>query len=247
MNRYSLRLAWVGLLIGLLTLSAAAIADLSDRERRALETGPGSPPAVTEAAVTDFAATEEAAAEAFAPAPDSGRVLCFAGAGPVPACELRDLQGNSYGALVPDGNREADLGSLPPGRYLLAQGEGSAGSFRVSETGELTEAGGRLWTDGTRLWLEDFRPGAAEVRVSVSEPGYYSFQLVDDLGRRWTRDVFVSDRAPRDPDGGYSRTLRYDGLPEGRYTLVEAGAPLTQFQVLADGTAMIRVNGGDGN
>lgn len=242
MNRDSLRLAWAGTLIGVLTLSAVAAADLTAAESRALREAAAAtePAAVTEtAAPADFSA-EEAAAEVFAPA----EALCscalhVSAADPAPAYEVLDLRGNSWGSLTPDRNREAAVGPLPPGRYQLFCGGEAVGSFRVTEAAVLTEAGGRLWTDGRLLWLEDFSPGAAEVRLALPHPGYYSYQLVDDLGRQWTRDVFVPDRAPPDPDGTYGRTLRFDGLPEGRYTLVSAGAPLTQFRVLAGGTARI--------
>ena len=242
MNRYSLRLVLVGMLIGILTLSAVAVSKLALAGDRPGRAGPVSGSAEASAAVTAEAADpwDGPADQVFAPAEAAGDcVLCFTAA-PAPAYELRDLRGNSYGPIVPGENREASLGALRPGRYLIACGEESVGSFRVTETAELTEAGGRLWTDGARLWLEDFSPGAAEVRLALPHPGYYSFQLVDDLGRTWTRDIFVPEDAAPDPEGTFSRTLRYDGLPEGRYTLTEAGQPLTQFQVLAGGTARIR-------
>lgn len=245
MNRYSLRLAWVGMLIGVLTLSAAAIARLVGDAPRPVRADPVSSETATTTAFADEAADawDEPAAEVFAPAQAAcDCVLCFAAA-PAPAYELRDLRGNSCGVIVPGKNREAALGQLQPGRYLIACGDDSVGSFRVTETAELTEATGRLWTDGNRLWLEDFSPGAAEIRLALPHPGYYSFQLVDDLGRKWTRDVFIPDSAHQDRDGTWSRTLLYDGLPEGRYTLVLAGQPLTQFQVLAGGTAMIDAAG----
>ena len=244
MNRYSLRLAWVGTLIGVLTLSAVAIANLSRAEARAARRNPG-PAAPSQTAALETAAElwEEPAAQVFAPGDgDCSCLLCFSGTDAAGAYELLDLQGRSFGTIRPDSNLESLLGPLPPGRYQLTGDGTSLGSFRITEEEGIEETGGRLWTDGERLWLETFCPGAAEIRLQLPHPGYFSYQLVDDLGRQWTRDVFLSDRTPPDPDGLYRRVLRYDGLPEGRYTLVEAGQPLTQFRVLAGGTALISVD-----
>ena len=62
---------------------------------------------------------------------------------------------------------------------------------------------------------------------------------MDDLGRRWTRDFFIPEQEGRGADGSYARVLRFQGLPEGRYTLVHDRRPLQQFQVLAGGTVRL--------
>lgn len=244
MNRYSMRLAWAGTLIGVLTLSAVAAADLTGLQSRALRKSAAASETAAPTALAETASEpwEEAAVPAFAPA----EAACFcdlhvSAAVPQQAYVLEDLRGTSRGTVIPDGNRAA-LGPLMPGRYRIVCGRQAVGSFRVTEAGTLTEAGGRLWTDGVGLWLEDFSPGAAELRVRLPHPGYYSFQLSDDLGQMWSRDVFVPENAAPDPDGSFCRTLRFDGLPEGRYTLVRAGQPLTQFRILAGGTARIDVD-----
>ena len=138
-----------------------------------------------------------------------------------------------------DADGDAALGPVTPGRYCLTLDSERIGSFRVLENAAITETAGRLWSDGELLHLERFRPGQAEITLTLTEPGYESILLVDDLGRRWTRDFFIPEQEGRGADGSYTRVLRFQGLPEGRYTLVHDRRPLQQFQVLAGGTVRL--------
>ena len=231
MNDYSMRLAALGAMIGVLTLSAAAYANVSAAARIP------DPPAITTQAPAAPPQTGEAA-EALAPA------VCYAALrleSPVRGqlC-LCDLSGSPLSVVEPDEDGDAALGPVAPGRYCLTLGSERIGSFRVLENAAITETAGRLWTDGELLHLERFRPGQAELTLTVLEPGYESIQLVDDLGRAWNRDFFIPEREHRGQDGVYTRVLLFQGLPEGRYTLVRDRRPLEQFQVLAGGTVRIK-------
>ncbi len=152
-----------------------------------------------------------------------------------------DLRGSPLCAAVPDAEGDAALGPLPPGRYALYAENERLGSFRLTEDAALDEAAGRLWTDGEMLHLEAFRPGQAELSLTLPASGYYSLALVDDDGRRWTKDVFIPSDARPEQAGSYLRTLDFFGLPEGRYTLVWNRRPILQFPVLAGGVAQIPV------
>ena len=152
-----------------------------------------------------------------------------------------DLRGSPLCAAVPDAEGDAALGPLPPGRYALYAENERLGSFRLTEDAALDEAAGRLWTDGEILHLEAFRPGQAELSLTLPASGYYSLALVDDDGRRWTKDVFIPSDARPEQAGSYLRTLDFFGLPEGRYTLVWNRRPILQFPVLAGGVAQIPV------
>lgn len=277
MSSYSIRLAAVGTVIGVLTLTAAAYANRAappsaettvlaaaaepgtaretktagaegtaeflTAEAADAETGTAcSDPADAETgnACTDPAETGDGeAAEAFVQnawyaalrveTPTAGRIF------------VCDLRGSPLCAAVPDAEGDAALGPLPPGRYALYAENERLGSFRLTEDAALDEAAGRLWTDGEILHLEAFRPGQAELSLTLPASGYYSLALVDDDGRRWTKDVFIPSDARPEQAGSYLRTLDFFGLPEGRYTLVWNRRPILQFPVLAGGVAQIPV------
>lgn len=277
MSSYSIRLAAVGTVIGVLTLTAAAYANRAappsaettvlaaaaepgtahetktsgaegtaeflTAEAADAETGTAcSDPADAETgnACTDPAETGDGeAAEAFVQnawyaalrveTPTAGRIF------------VCDLRGSPLCAAVPDAEGDAALGPLPPGRYALYAENERLGSFRLTEDAALDEAAGRLWTDGEMLHLEAFRPGQAELSLTLPASGYYSLALVDDDGRRWTKDVFIPSDARPEQAGSYLRTLDFFGLPEGRYTLVWNRRPILQFPVLAGGVAQIPV------
>ena len=285
MSSYSIRLAAVGTVIGVLTLTAAAYAnraappsaettvlaaaaepgtaretktagaegtaefltaETADAETGTAcsdpaETGDGeAAEAETGTACSDPAETGDGeAAEAFVQnawyaalrveTPTAGRIF------------VCDLRGSPLCAAVPDAEGDAALGPLPPGRYALYAENERLGSFRLTEDAALDEAAGRLWTDGEMLHLEAFRPGQAELSLTLPASGYYSLALVDDDGRRWTKDVFIPSDARPEQAGSYLRTLDFFGLPEGRYTLVWNRRPILQFPVLAGGVAQIPV------
>ena len=285
MSSYSIRLAAVGTVIGVLTLTAAAYAnraappsaettvlaaaaepgtahetktagaegtaefltaETADAETGTAcsdpaETGDGeAADAETGIACSDPAETGDGeAAEAFVQnawyaalrveTPTAGRIF------------VCDLRGSPLCAAVPDAEGDAALGPLPPGRYALYAENERLGSFRLTEDAALDEAAGRLWTDGEILHLEAFRPGQAELSLTLPASGYYSLALVDDDGRRWTKDVFIPSDARPEQAGSYLRTLDFFGLPEGRYTLVWNRRPILQFPVLAGGVAQIPV------
>ena len=285
MSSYSIRLAAVGTVIGVLTLTAAAYAnraappsaettvlaaaaepgtahetktagaegtaefltaETADAETGTAcsdpaETGDGeAADAETGTACSDPAETGDGeAAEAFVQnawyaalrveTPTAGRIF------------VCDLRGSPLCAAVPDAEGDAALGPLPPGRYALYAENERLGSFRLTEDAALDEAAGRLWTDGEMLHLEAFRPGQAELSLTLPASGYYSLALVDDDGRRWTKDVFIPSDARPEQAGSYLRTLDFFGLPEGRYTLVWNRRPILQFPVLAGGVAQIPV------
>lgn len=229
MNEYSMRLAALGAAIGVLTLTAAAYANVSAAGRLP------DPPAVTARAETS--PPTAAAAEVLAPA---GCYAALRLETPIRGqLWLCDLSGSPISEVEADADGDAALGPVTPGRYCLTLDSERIGSFRVLENAAITETAGRLWSDGEVLHLERFRPGQAEITLTLTEPGYESIQLVDDLGRRWTRDFFIPEQESRGADGTYVRVLRFQGLPEGRYTLVHDRRPLQQFQVLAGGTVRI--------
>lgn len=265
MSSYSIRLAAVGTVIGVLTLTAAAYANRAappsaETTVLAAAAEPGTAhetktagaegtaeflTAQTADAETGIARSDPAetgdgeAAEAFVQnawyaalrveTPTAGRIF------------VCDLRGSPLCAAVPDAEGDAALGPLPPGRYALYAENERLGSFRLTEDAALDEAAGRLWTDGEMLHLEAFRPGQAELSLTLPASGYYSLALVDDDGRRWTKDVFIPSDARPEQAGSYLRTLDFFGLPEGRYTLVWNRRPILQFPVLAGGVAQIPV------
>lgn len=235
MSMESIRLAAVGAMIGVLTLTAAAYANRGGGERPASESPPET--AAVCAASTDGGVWGGQAAEAFAPDKRYAALRLDAEADqPLSLCEL---DGTVIAPLAPDADGDVALGPIAPGRYAIASGQERLGSFRMYDNAALGEAAGRLWTDGEVLHLADYLPGQAEVTVTLPAAGYYSFALVDDNGLRRTSDVFIPSSARPDEGRSFLRTLEFYGLPEGRYTLVHRKLPLLQFRVLAGGVARI--------
>lgn len=267
MSSYSIRLAAVGAMIGALTLSAAAYANLSalrDGGRAAAEAtapagsavrysdsgGPaGDPDAAPVWAAQRAGPLEEPESgpgqTETEQAAEAARPLWYAALCQTEpqrrTIQLCDAQGGLCAEVRTDAAGNAALGPIPPGRYLLRAGAEALGSFRLLDNAALTEADGRLWTDGELLHLETFRPGQADFRLRLPRPGYYSFALVDDFGRRWTQDLFLPADAEPDADGVYSRLLSFRGLRAGRYTFVYARDPLLQVRVCAGATILTAV------
>lgn len=253
MNRESKALSLAGLILGLLALSATAAARLrpaagqstetrSTREELvavlATESAPDSSEAASGAPDAEPAPEQTPSEEAAGPFPVSLRVTepvlgerLFVCDGLL--CPLEELE--------PDGRGEAVLGPLAPGRYALCRGQTAVGSFRLRADGRLDEAEGRLWTDGTRLYLERFEPGALRLSVRVDRPGYYVIQLRDRNGRRWSRDLYLAEPAAPDEAGGWTRELELGGLRPGLYTVVWQNSPLAQAEVRAGQTGQARV------
>lgn len=234
MNRESMRLAWVGAALGLTVLSAALAAKNHPPARQA-ETG-------TSAALP--AQTEVFEAEAAAVlAPESEAVGSFAFTlqavelPPEPKLFLCDGAGCPLEEIVFDGSGAADLGPLSPGRYGVFRGNTELGGFRLPDSGAPAETTGRLWTDGTRLYLERSAVGTARFTVRLPGPGYWSFQLWDRDGRGRSGDLYVPDSALPDRGRDYLRSLEFPGLPPGLYTLARENRPLLQLTVRAGETA----------
>ena len=241
MNRESMALTLSGLLLGVLALSATVVAGLRPPDRGTapgasglLETGP--------AGETGLPGGETEAVQAWAPEPTRETEPEDPGAGPylvvlrvndpVPG-ERLFLCGEDLCPLAevePDSRGEAVLGPIAPGRYVLCRGQTAVGSFRLRGNAALTEAEGRLWTDGELLYLERFCPGTARLTVRLAQPGCYSLQLWDRDGRVWTRELYGLEDSR-------VRTVEFGGLPPGLYTAVWRGTPLGQVEVAAGLTA----------
>ena len=239
MSMDSIRLAAVGAMIGVLTLTAAAYANRGGGERPASESPPQT--AAVCAAPTDDTRDDGVwggqAAEAFAPEKRYAALRLDVEGGL--SLSLCTLDGTVIASLEPDADGDVALGPITPGRYAISSGQEQLGSFRMYDNAALGEAGGRLWTDGEVLHLADYLPGQAEISVTLPAAGYYSFALVDDNGLRRTSDIFIPSSARPDEGRSFLRTLEFYGLPEGRYTLVHRKLPLLQFRVLAGGVARV--------
>lgn len=236
MNSDSIRLAWAGAAIGLLVLSAVVFAGARPPARR--EDG-GTGPALAERmpGPTDFegeavaALAETEAAEpvtvvlrAEDPVPGERLFLCDAG-----GCPLEEIEPGVGGETV--------LGPLTPACYGIWRGGTEIASFRLLRGAALDRTSGRLWTDGTVLYLERFETGTVRLRLILGQPGYESFQLCDRDGRRRSGDLYVPDSALPDQGRGYVRLLEFRGLAPGLYTLVRAGEALLQLTVRSGETA----------
>ena len=237
MKRDSIQAAAVGMVIGILTLSAAALANRGSGGGSASPPEPAAEVSLEQAAFSTEDPWSGSEADVFAPA--EYRAALRVEAAPDQPLYLCDLSGNVLAPAEPDADGEVTLGPIPPGRYVLAAGEERLGSFRLLDGAVLGEAGGRLWTDGETLHLTDYLPGQAEVSVTLPRAGLYRFRLVDDLGVSREADLFVPSNARPDRGRVWIRTLEFYGLPEGRYTLVCRDSPLLQFQVLAGGVARV--------
>lgn len=236
MNSDSIRLAWAGAAIGVLVLSAVVFAGARPPAQRE-ESGPG--PALVEVmpgptgfegeAVAALAETEAAEPVPVVlrtedPVPGERLFLCDAG-----GCPLEEI--------VPDAGGETVLGPLQPARYGVWRGGTEIAAFRLLRGAGLDEASGRLWTDGTALYLERFEAGTVRLRIALEQPGYESFQLCDRDGRSRSGDLYVPDSALPDQGRGYVRLLEFRGLAPGLYTLVRAGEALLQLTVRSGETA----------
>lgn len=258
MKSDSIRLAWAGALIGVLALSAAAAARLrppaawpgaqtEPEGLLALETQSGQPGSRGEKA--DAFEENGAAIPVMAEQTEArqGEELRFTAAlrveSPAPGKRLFlcDEAGCPLEELSPDPEGDAALGPLAPGVYLICEGQTELGRFRLLDNAALEGAAGQLWTDGERLYLERFVPGAVRVNLILSHPGYYAFQLLDRDGRTRTRDLFIPDSEPPGTDRSYRRELEFPGLPPGLYTLARQGEPLGQLEVSAGETGSLQL------
>ncbi len=171
MKNESIRLAWIGAVLGVLVLSATVFAKTRPPVRRDAGSGSGAPEAraafASEARAEGTGAAEkevsfsedEAAVPVMAEeaprrfsvalrleAPVKGRLfLCDA-----EGCPLEEISTDAGGA--------AALGPLVPGQYSLYRGETELGRFRLLENAALARAEGLLRTDGLSLVLAEDDP-----------------------------------------------------------------------------------------
>lgn len=189
MHSYSITLAVVGMLIGILTLSATAFAQARPPEEAAAE-----PPVVlTELPPPDRALPTPARtwAEALLRRQSAYllkqlRSLVPSNAGQAPsepdedpaaadrflaglraegpeagALFLADADGNPLQRIQLDRDGDAALGPVAPGRYSVTRDGVLLGRFRMLDNAALTEADGCLWTDGELLYLSAENAGSA--------------------------------------------------------------------------------------
>lgn len=266
MNRESVSLALAGVLLGVLALSATLFARLHPATREALAADPAASTAALAAAQEPLAGTEaftaarepasaagveesEAAQEVVPvlatcdPAADGAEDAAFFVAltvpDPAPGEKLFLCDGLScpLAGIEPDQDGDATLGPFPPGRYCIQCGDTELGHFRLLENAALSEADGRAWTDGERLYLERFTPGTVRLTVRLHGTGRYSLELRDRDGRVWSRELFIPDGSPADGDGVWVRVVEFQGLPAGLYTAVRENHPLGQTELCAGGLA----------
>ena len=231
MRNYSAAMAGIGLLILVLTVSAALA-------------GANVP------AVTPGETTEEAVPVALIELPSDRPFSGQTGHAPVPSSSVRDpsaetLRTESAGPFlvamragenVPDriflgddlgspleqvefnADGEAALGPVPPGIYTVVAGTEELGRFRLPESAVPDEVSGQLWTEGEVLHLESYVPGTVEAEIAFSAPGLYTVRLTG-AGGEYRADVFVSERERPAALGCWRRTFRFPGLPAGVYAL----------------------------
>ena len=230
MNSYSMRLACGGAVIGVLTLSAAALGGRKEPVKKNPDPAPVVRRAEDSAAAQtlSFRPSEEEAAEVFAP----GFLLALH---TDPAAGWSDLtvsgpEGSVPDPVDPDGDGDAALGPLIPGRYTLRRAGKVLGEFVLNENASVAIATGRLWTDGEVLYLEDFLPTEAELRLILEDRGYYGFSLVGEDGMARGGSVFIPDDARYDEGEVFLRTLRFPGLPAGKYTVCSRGRPVAEIE-----------------
>lgn len=257
MNRESAGLVLTGALLGVLALSATVFARLFPPARE--ETVPA--PAVSTAA---FAAVRETAAPAAqeqtgaeqeavpvlaacdttAEAPEAGPYyVAVAVPDPAPGEKLFvcDGLGCPLAGIEPDLDGDASVGPLPPGRYSIQRGQTEIGSFTLLENAALSEAEGRAWTDGERLYVERFTPGTVRLTVRLHATGRYTLELRDRDGRSWSRELFIPPGARADAAGAWVRVLDFQGLPPGLYTAARQNHPLGQTELAAGEIAALEV------
>lgn len=234
MNTYSSRLAWTGVMIGTLAMSATVFAN---------SLPPGNSAASTTAELTLLQQTE-------APEPETDILAVMASeaepAGPFFASLqvaeppvaghlfLCDETGCPLEEIPTDSRDICSIGPLFPGKYTFCQnGEEIIGSFRLLDNASLDETEGQVWTDGELLHLERFCPGTAVFTLHLPRAGYFNLSLHDENGTRRNADLFIPDHAPADEDGTYSRVIEFPGLAPGIYTAVRRQSPLMQVTVRA--------------
>lgn len=242
MNSYSSRLILVGTMIGILVVSAVAIAKEGQGNRK--PSGEDAvlllPNSTAEEAMWSAAAVP-AAVLSWDEDPDVGAgpfyVALRVEAAAPQNIFLCDRYGSPLAQAEPDGDGDAALGPLAPGDYSICAEGKTLGRFSLLGNAALAGAEGLLWTDGELLHLTDKPTGEAVIRLVLPKPGYYSLYLTDCFGQRWQQDLFIPKSEYPDRDGCYLRTLRFRGLPEGLYTAVYAKEPLAQFRVTHDAPA----------
>ena len=255
MNRDSIQLAWAGALIGVLALTAVFAAGLNPP---AVSGAPGEGSSAAAGLAVGREEASEAAVPVFAEEPEPARrteepageeAVGDPAAGPfLVALRIPDPvtgerlfvcgeDGCPLEQVLPDADGDAVLGPLRPGRYSLSRGDTEVGVFRLGDNAALTEAEGRLWTDGELLYLERWVCGALRLDLSLPKPGYYSFQLWDENGRKRTADLYIPPEATPDREGRWGRALEFRGLAPGLYTLSRSRTPLLQIEVRAAQTA----------
>lgn len=250
MNRESVLLALAGATLGALALSAAMFARLHPPEPEestaalaaAWETLPAAVPAETFA--DGEAVPVLAELEADEEDPNAGPFyVSLRVPDPAPGEKLFvcDGLGCPLEEIVLDQDGDAALGPLAPGRYSIQSGQTELGSFRLHGNASLSEATGRAWTDGERLYLERYIPGTVRLTVTVRKTGYYAVWLCDREGRSWRRELYVSDRTQRDADGAWVQVLDFQGLAPGLYTATRRSQTLGQVELPAGETALLEV------
>lgn len=245
MNRESIALALTGGIIGVFALSAATFARLHPLPREestaALE---AMRETVQLAATTEQVAVLPVLAEQEPADAEAGPFsIAIRAPDPVPGEKLFvcDTLGCPLEGIHPDRNGSARLGPLPPGRYSVQRGQTEVAAFCLRDDASIGETSGRVWTDGTLLWLERFIPGTARVSVKLRSTGYYTLELRDRDGRAWRRDLYIPDGTQAEADGVWTRVLDFQGLPPGLYTAVRRNQPLGQVEVPAGEIAALEI------
>lgn len=243
-------LALAGMLIGLLALSATALAKLVPPAEETPTAGLQEAGRLVGTAGPEELRTEPAAipvlAEQEAPEedPDAGPFrVSYRVRDPVPGEKLFvcDGLGCPLQGIEPDQKGEGVLAPLDPGRYSIQQGQTEIGRFRLGSDARLSETAGRVWTDGERLCLERFTPGTVRLTVTLRAPGYYTVALWDQDGRVQNRDIYVAEGTRPDGEAAWVRVLDFQGLPAGLYTAVRRNQPLGQVKVSAGETAALAI------
>ena len=199
MRNYSITLAVLGMLIGVLALSATAFAKARPPE-------PEAPPAVVLTELPpEEAGTPERTADPLAfllkdqrlrllrrlaelVRPLLGQALpasaareteppagLFRAALRVEDPEmgrlfLADPDGNPIEKIITDKDGDAALGPMAPGRYSVTMGRAVLGSFRLLDNAALSEADGLLRTDGELLYLSPLSSPATGLPLEPLQP-----------------------------------------------------------------------------
>ena len=143
--------------------------------------------------------------------------------------------------IVLDQDGDAAVGPFAPGRYSIQSGQTELGSFRLHDNASLSDATGRAWTDGERLYLERFIPGTVRLTVTVHKTGYFAVWLCDRNGKSWRKELYVSEKTQRDADGAWVQILDFQGLPPGLYTATRRNQTLGQVELPAGETVQMQI------